>query len=104
MNLDEMSLRELQDLQRKVERAIETYNDRIRKEAYTELLERARQMGFKLEELVESQAGKPAKSNVKPKYRHPENWELIWSGRGRKPKWFIIALESGFSERDLLIQ
>ena len=104
MNLDEMSLRELQDLQRKVDKAIASYNDRIKREAYTELLERARQMGFKLEELIESQSGKPVRTAIKPKYRHPENWELTWSGRGRKPRWFVLALESGFEESDLLIQ
>ena len=26
-------------------------------------------------------------SKVKVKYRHPENPELEWTGRGRKPKW-----------------
>lgn len=37
------------------------------------------------------------------KYRHPENPELEWSGRGKAPKWFEFALENGFSEADLLV-
>lgn len=37
------------------------------------------------------------------KYRHPLNHELLWTGRGQKPRWLTHALESGFSEEQLLI-
>ncbi|MBO9468145.1 H-NS histone family protein [Tropicibacter sp. R15_0] len=40
---------------------------------------------------------------VAPKYRHPENPALTWSGRGRKPKWFVEALEQGKTPEDLAI-
>ena len=104
MNLDEMSLRELQDLQKKVTKAIDTYQDRMKREALAELREKAQQMGFTIEELFGSISAKASKAPVAPKYRHPENHELTWSGRGRKPAWFNAALENGISERDLLIQ
>ncbi len=32
-----------------------------------------------------------------PKYRHPENTEITWSGRGRKPAWIVEGLEAGKS-------
>lgn len=35
------------------------------------------------------------------KYRHPENPELKWTGRGRQPKWLEEALEE-YDESDLL--
>lgn len=38
------------------------------------------------------------KGNKKPsaiKYRHPVNKELAWTGRGRKPSWFLEQLEKG---------
>jgi DNA-binding protein H-NS len=35
------------------------------------------------------------------KYRHPENSELTWSGRGKQPGWLSAALEQ-YDEQDLL--
>lgn len=42
--------------------------------------------------------------NDKPervKYRHPQNEELTWSGRGKQPGWLTHALTE-FDEQDLL--
>jgi DNA-binding protein H-NS len=41
------------------------------------------------------------KRPVKIKYRHPENPELTWTGRGKEPKWLIEARES-FDDQQLL--
>lgn len=35
------------------------------------------------------------------KYRHPENPELTWSGRGKQPGWLRAALER-YDEQELL--
>jgi DNA-binding protein H-NS len=35
------------------------------------------------------------------KYRHPENAELTWSGRGKQPGWLKDALQE-YDEQDLL--
>ncbi|WP_425074697.1 H-NS family nucleoid-associated regulatory protein [Sagittula sp. S175] len=37
------------------------------------------------------------------KYRNPENPALTWSGRGRKPLWFVEELEEGKTASDLAI-
>lgn len=39
---------------------------------------------------------------VPPKYRNPGGSET-WSGRGKRPRWFVAALKSGKKEKDLLI-
>lgn len=104
MNLDDLSLRELQDLQKKVAKAIETYHERAKKEAIAELNDKARAMGFTIEELFGGASAKAARKPVAAKYCHPENADLTWSGRGRKPLWFVAALEAGASENDLLIK
>lgn len=104
MNLDEMSLRELQELQRNITRLIETYQDRAKRDALSELREKARSMGFTIEELLEFKSSKPTRKSPEPKYRHPENAELTWSGRGKKPRWFVSALNRGVSADDLMIQ
>ncbi len=40
---------------------------------------------------------------VPPKYRNPKGSET-WSGRGKRPRWFVAALKSGKKEKDLLIK
>lgn len=40
---------------------------------------------------------------VAPKYRNPKGTET-WSGRGKRPRWFLAALKSGKKEKDLLIK
>lgn len=38
------------------------------------------------------------------KYRHPENHELAWTGRGRAPKWYEAALQMGFTAEQLDVE
>ncbi len=45
--------------------------------------------------------GRTAK--VPPKYRNPNGPET-WSGRGKRPRWFVAALKAGKKEKDLLIK
>jgi DNA-binding protein H-NS len=40
---------------------------------------------------------------VAPKYRNPGGSET-WSGRGKRPRWFLAALTAGKKEKDLLIK
>lgn len=102
MNLNELSLKELKKLQSDVERAIASYEDRMRKEALSELEARAKAMGFNLAELVGA-APKKQRAAKSPKYAHPENPELTWTGRGRKPKWVSEVLAQGKSLDDFAI-
>ena len=37
------------------------------------------------------------------KYRRPEDSALTWSGRGRRPQWFVEALDAGKKPQDLFI-
>ncbi|WP_083481210.1 H-NS histone family protein [Jannaschia donghaensis] len=40
---------------------------------------------------------------VKPKYRHPENEAMTWSGRGRQSASFKDAMEAGNKPESMLI-
>jgi DNA-binding protein H-NS len=102
MDLNELSLKELKELQSQVARAISSYEDRKKKEAVAELEDRARQMGFSLAELM----GTPIVRKRAPataKYANPANPSETWSGRGRKPRWFEAALAAGRSPEDLAV-
>jgi DNA-binding protein H-NS len=39
-----------------------------------------------------------------PKYCNPNDTAQVWSGRGKYPRWFREALESGKKRHDLLIK
>ena len=49
--------------------------------------------------------GKKSTRSVATKYRHPENQNLVWSGRGRQPRWMSAWISEGPSRKadDLLI-
>ena len=40
---------------------------------------------------------------AQPKYRNPADHAQVWSGRGKRPRWFNAALAAGKKEKDLLI-
>lgn len=100
--LAEMSLEELKALQTKVNKMIDSYEDRRRKEALAVVEAKAREMGFSISELYG--VSKKGHQPRPPKYRHPENPQLTWSGRGRQPQWFKDALEAGATADDFLIR
>lgn len=104
INLDDLELRELKDLQKKVEMTIENFEQRKRDEALNAAKAVASEHGFKLEDLMDGGSVKKSKPKASPKYAHPENPAITWTGTGRKPNWLIVHLEAGKSLDDLLIK
>lgn len=100
INLDEMSLDDLKTLQKQVNRAVDGYKERKRLKALTELEAKAQELGFSLTDLV---GGKKARKPGIPKYQHPDDSTITWTGKGRRPDWVKEALESGKSLEDLAI-
>jgi DNA-binding protein H-NS len=102
INLNTLSLKELRDLHASVAKAIAGFEDRKKKEAIGILEEKARELGFSFSELsgVTSQR---KRTPAVAKYANPQDASQTWSGRGRKPLWFVAALASGKSVDDLAI-
>ena len=100
-NLDKMSLSELKQFRKDVDRAIESFHERRKAEAASELEAIARQKGYSLAELTAMTRKK--RKPVRQKYRHPEDPKITWSGRGHKPKWVVAALNEGKTLDDLKI-
>jgi DNA-binding protein H-NS len=102
MKIDKLSLAELRTLQSDIARAIETFEGRRKTKALEAIAATAMAQGFTLAELIGS---KPPRKQTPtaPKYAHPENRSITWSGRGRKPKWLEDALASGTSLSSLAI-
>lgn len=103
IELDHLSLKELKDIQAQVARAIATFVDRKKKEALSELEEKARELGFSLAELTGVAPATRKRAPASAKYANPANPADTWTGRGRKPRWFEAALKDGKSPEDLMI-
>ena len=102
LNLNSLSLKELKELQNQVAKAIAGYEDRRKKEALAELEEKARELGFTFAELTGVSLARK-RAPVAAKYANPGNTSETWSGRGRKPRWFVEALAAGKTPDDLAI-
>ncbi|MFT4014492.1 MAG: H-NS histone family protein [Paracoccus sp. (in: a-proteobacteria)] len=100
LDLEKLSLKELRELRNKLDRAINTFEDRRKREALAAAESAAREFGFSLSELAEA---KSTRAPVAPKYANPQDPEATWTGRGRKPRWVQEALDSGKSLADLEI-
>lgn len=104
IDLDTLGMDELKQLRKDIDKAIANFEVRRKQEALAAIDATAREYGFSVAELLEAGGKKSRKSPVHPpKYRHPDNPELTWSGRGRQPAWVKEVLEAGQSLDDYLI-
>ena len=101
-DLDKLSLKELQALEKKIANAIVSFEQNRRKEALVAVKAKAKEFGFSLADLTGSH-GKQQTTSA-PKYRHPDDPTQTWSGRGRKPIWFKEAVDGGMSPETMLIK
>lgn len=106
MDLTTLSVSQLRDLQQQIPAEIKRRESQEKANILNEVRAFAKARGYAIEELL----GKDAKvkvpsvgGKVKVKYRHPENAELEWTGRGRKPKWVEAWLAEGKSIDNLLV-
>ena len=103
INLNELSLTELKQLQKDVGKTIAEFSDRKKLDALEALNARAKELGFNLADLVGVKKARKSSAPIGPKYRHPENAAITWSGRGRQPGWFKAAVEAGTSPEALAV-
>ena len=103
-DLTALSLDQLKNLQKDIEKAINSFEARRLAHARQELEAKAKELGVSLAEILGSNPAKGAKAAVSAKYRNPKNPEETWSGRGRKPRWLVVAMTSvGAKLDDFLI-
>jgi|ERR1700758_800863 DNA-binding protein H-NS len=68
------------------------------------LLSRGTDLGRKQPRSTENRAS-PRRNypKVVPKYQNPRPPHETWSGRGKKPRWLVLALKDGFALDDFRI-
>jgi DNA-binding protein H-NS len=68
------------------------------------LLSRGRDFGTNEPKSTESRANSRRNyPKVVPKYQNPRPPHETWSGRGKKPRWLVLALNNGFALDDFRI-
>lgn len=108
INLESLSPAELQSLIKNAEAQMESARKNHIKGVRTKIDSILASAGLTIGEVYPTRGGKAAKSPraaVAPKYRNPENTTQTWSGRGKRPHWFVEALKKrGVTAESLLIQ
>jgi DNA-binding protein H-NS len=100
VNVDKMSLKELLDLEAKVQRAIGVARDREKAEVKQAMAALAEKRGFSVSELYGGRGR--GKANA-AKFVNPDNRSETWTGRGRKPNWLVAKLKKGANMSDFAI-
>jgi DNA-binding protein H-NS len=90
VNVDRMTVKELLDLEAKLQKAIALTRQRERAKVKQELTVLAEKHGFTLRELV---GGRGKGKVVAPKYANPDDPSQTWAGRGRKPLWLVAKMK-----------
>jgi DNA-binding protein H-NS len=101
VHLETLSFSELRQLQAAVTEAIIGLEQQ-KAEALAQVQALAEAKGYSLSDLT-APAVYMQRTATPPKYRHPENASLTWSGRGRMPRWFIQAMNAGKTPDELSI-
>jgi DNA-binding protein H-NS len=100
VNVDKLSLKELLDLEAKVQKAIAGARERERAEVKHAMAALAEKRGFSMSELF---GGRGRGKISAAKYANPDNRAETWTGRGRKPNWLVAKLNKGAKMTDFAI-
>lgn len=104
MDISSLSITELKALLTHIPKEIDRREKEEKVKILKELEALAFERGFSLGDLVGgSETTKKERAPVPVKYRHPSNAELLWTGRGRQPKWVVEFLQNGGALEQLAV-
>jgi hypothetical protein len=93
LNLETLTISELQSLMDQISNLISDRQSKIRESAQAEIMRLSRESGLRV--LVRAPKTKDS-SNLGKTFQHPENKELQWVAKqGPKPKWLSEFLKNG---------
>jgi DNA-binding protein H-NS len=108
INIDALSHAELQALIESAEAQMSSARKNHVLEVRAKMDALLQNAGLTLDEVYPRRGGKAptgTKSIVAPKYRNPDNAAQTWSGRGKRPLWFVGALKKrGVTAESMLIE
>ena len=103
LDLNTASLEELLRYQNLLDKEVTKRRQETKREAAQKIRELAKTYQLDIQDIV-SPPSSSKRSKVKPKYQHPTQPELQWSGRGRQPLWVVEWINEGKSLEELLMQ
>ncbi|MCG8392464.1 MAG: H-NS histone family protein [Pseudomonadales bacterium] len=115
MNLDELSIEELEKLIKQAEAALDKKRKAELKNAQAVLEKMAKELGVEPEQLLKANEKKKTRGKkatkkkagvrrpAKVKYRDPNNSSNTWTGRGKRPLWLQDALAKGAKLEDFAV-
>ena len=104
VNVEKMSLKELLELETKLDKAIANARERERSEIKQKIEAIVQSSGFSVSELFGGR-GSPTKGRtIAAKFVNPENRSETWTGRGRKPRWLTAKLDKGAKMEDFAVR
>jgi len=108
INLSTLSRNELSVLKSDVEKALAEAEARDRQAALDAAKAAVSEFGFSLDEISgngarRGKSGRGYGTVSPPRYANPEDSEMTWTGKGRKPNWFTAALSRGISPSEMEI-
>lgn len=95
VNLEQMSYLALKDLADRVEKATIKARAREAVEVKNKVALIAEQHGMTLSELFDTHRRRMSASRNPAKYVNPRDPKQTWSGRGRRPHWFVPDATKG---------
>lgn len=110
IDFSQFTLEQLEQVRKDAEAAIAAQG-RI-KAIRAEIMDRLKAEGLTLEQVfpptVETMIVRPERKKrqmppVAPKYRHPDDASLVWTGRGRMPIWLANEVDKGNALEGFLI-
>lgn len=104
IELNKMNLTELKKHRNEVDKMIEGYEERQTAELLAEFEEIARSKGMRLSDVIGGGGKVKVKRTSSMKYQDLNNPDNQWTGRGRRPAWFLAATDAGIKEEDMLIK
>jgi DNA-binding protein H-NS len=106
MDVSQLSIPELEALQTRIPGLIAKKKAEEKQSVIDEAKALITAKGFTLEDLfgktIGTRKGAP-RGPVAIKYRHPQNGNLTWKGRGRKPDWILEWVNSGKTIEELAV-
>lgn len=108
--LNTMNVDELVELKYEIEAALKVASAGQKVAARRACEALANEHGYLLAELIEPPKAKPGKgqkmprAHGAPKYRNPDNPAQTWTGKGKRPAWFLTAQEGGMAPERMLIR
>lgn len=107
INIDKLDPQELDALIAAAAERKKTLHKERMAEVRNRLVQIAKDEGYTIEELfgtVKAKSGPAKGRKVAPKYCHPKDPELTWTGRGKRPRWLQELLNSGKKLEELEIR